>query len=273
MWLFDGNGQWRALEVSTQPMATAGGGQDVTLLVIDDVTMLREADEERRALAAVVSHELRNPLTAIVGHVDLLRERDDLPGRVPAQLDIIANAGERMQDLVSSILDQNGRTVQEPFEPVDLRDVVEASAASYAPLISGSRQELLIEGAQSLVIYGDAFRLRQVLDNLLSNAVKYTPQGGHIRIALGTSTDGHVELAIVDDGVGLTPEDLPRVFEPYFRTDSAVRAGISGTGLGMGIVREIVSAHEGSIDISSEVGLGTRVTLRFPQHRVKEARA
>ncbi|MEU4016753.1 ATP-binding protein [Microbacterium sp. NPDC028030] len=273
VWLFDGKGQWRALEVSTQPMATAGGGEDVTLLVIDDVTMLREADEERRALAAVVSHELRNPLTAIVGHVDLLRERDDLPGRVPAQLDIIANAGERMQDLVSSILDQNGRTVQEPFEPVDLRDVVEASAASYAPLVSGSRQELLIEGAQSLVIYGDAFRLRQVLDNLLSNAVKYTPQGGHIRIDLDTSTDGHVELAIIDDGVGLTPEDLPRVFEPYFRTDSAVRAGISGTGLGMGIVREIVSAHEGSIDISSEVGLGTRVTLRFPQHRVKEARA
>lgn len=270
VWLFDGAGQWRALEVSTQPMASAGEAEDITLVVIDDVTALLEADEERRAFAAVVSHELRNPLTAIVGHVDLLRERDDLPGRVPAQLDVIANAGERMQNLVESILHQTSRAAPEPFGPVELRGVVEASAASYAPLISGNRQEFTIAGAESLVIYGDAFRLRQVLDNLLSNAVKYTATGGCITVDLGTSATGHAELTIVDDGTGMTAEDLPRVFEPYFRTESAVRAGISGTGLGMGIVREIVSAHEGSIDVASEIGVGTRVTLRFPQRRVKE---
>ena len=273
VWLFDGAGQWRALEVSTQPMASAGEGVDITLVVIDDVTALLEADEERRAFAAVVSHELRNPLTAIIGHVDLLRERDDLPDRVPAQLEIIANAGERMQDLVSSILQQTGRTAQEPLGPVDLRGVVEASAASYGPIISGNRQALTIDGEESLVIYGDAFRLRQVLDNLLSNAVKYTAAGGRIDVGLRTATTGHAELTIADDGTGMTPEDLPRVFEPYFRTESAVRAGISGTGLGMGIVREIVTAHEGSIDIASEVGVGTRVTLRFPQRRVKEMQA
>lgn len=272
VWLFDGAGQWRALEVSTQSMATAGEGEDITLVVIDDVTPLLEADEERRAFTAVVSHELRNPLTAIVGHVDLLRERDDLPGRVPAQLEIIANAGERMQDLVASILQQTGRTPQEPFEPVDLRGVVEASAASYAPLISGNRQELTIAGAATLIISGDAFRLRQVLDNLLSNAVKYTSAGGHISVGLAMVA-GQVEVTIVDDGAGMTAEELPRVFEPYFRTESAVRAGISGTGLGMGIVREIVAAHEGSIDVASEVGVGTRVTLRFPQRRFEEVDA
>ena len=273
VWLFDGAGQWRALEVSTQPMASAGEGVDITLVVIDDVTALLEAEEERRAFAAVVSHELRNPLTAIVGHVDLLREREDLPDRALAQLEIIANAGDRMQDLVASILDQTRRTAQEPFEPVDLRGVVEASAASYGPLISGNRQEITIDGAESLVIYGDAFRLRQVLDNLLSNAVKYTAAGGRIDVGLRTADTGHAELTVEDDGTGMTPEDLPRVFEPYFRTESAVRAGISGTGLGMGIVREIVTAHEGSIDIASEVGVGTRVTLRFPQRRVKEMQA
>lgn len=103
-------------------MASAGEAEDITLVVIDDVTALLEADEERRAFNAVVSHELRNPLTAIIGHVDLLREREDLPGRVPAQLDIIAHAGERMQDLVASILQQTSRTAQEPFAPVDLRE-------------------------------------------------------------------------------------------------------------------------------------------------------
>ncbi|KAB1862237.1 sensor histidine kinase [Microbacterium algeriense] len=273
VWLFDGEGRWRALEVSTQPMASAREGDRITLVVIDDVTALLEAEEERRALTAVVSHELRNPLTAIIGHVDLLRERDDLPGRVPAQLEIIANAGDRMQDLVTSILDQNGGAAQEPFEPVDLREVVEASAASYAPLISGNRQELTVEGADGLVIYGDAFRLRQVLDNLLSNAVKYTPAGGRIEVSLGAAADGQAELAISDNGAGMGPDDLSRVFEPYFRTESAVRAGIGGTGLGMGIAREIVVAHEGIIDVASELGVGTRVTLRFPQRRVKEVQA
>ncbi|MFK3676425.1 sensor histidine kinase [Microbacterium sp. NPDC090218] len=271
VWLFDGTGRWHALEVSTEPMASVGEGDDITLVVIDDVTALLEVDEERRAFNAVVSHELRNPLTAIVGHVDLLRERDDLPGRVPAQLEIIANAGERMQDLVSSILQQTSRTAQEPFEPVDLREVVEAAAASYAPVISGNRQELGIAGAERLLISGDAFRLRQVVDNLLSNAAKYTPAGGRIDVDLGTAATGQAEVTIVDEGFGMAPEDLARVFEPYFRTESAVRAGIGGTGLGMGIVREIVAAHEGSIDVTSEVGVGTRVTLRFPPRRVMEA--
>lgn len=272
VWLFDGTGRWRALEVTTQSMATTRAGERIALVVIDDVTALLEAEEERRALTAVVSHELRNPLTAIIGHVDLLRERDDLPGKVPAQLEIIAHAGDRMQDLVASILDQSSGAAPEPLEPVDLRAIVDAAAASYAPLIAGNRQTLTVDGADELVIHGDAFRLRQVLDNLLSNAVKYTPAGGSILVTLGLA-DGKAELAIIDTGTGMGPHELSRVFEPYFRTESAVRAGISGTGLGMGIAREIVAAHEGSIDVASDVGAGTRVTLRFPQRRVKEVSA
>ena len=271
VWLFDGTGQWHALEVTTQTVASAREGDRITLVIIDDVTPLLEAAEERRALTAIVSHELRNPLTAIVGHVDLLREREDLPGRVPAQLEVIANAGERMQELVTSMLDQT-RAAEDPFEPVDLRQVFEAAAASAAPLIAGSRQALELGGVDSLVIDGDAFRLRQVLDNLLSNAVKYTPSGGRITVRL-RGMGGHAELVIADDGMGIAPDELPRLFEPYFRTDSAIRGGIAGTGLGMGIVREIVLAHDGSIDVASEVGVGTTVTLRFPRRRKKEVPA
>jgi PAS domain S-box-containing protein len=269
VWLFDGAGQWRALEVTTQEMAGARDGEHIALVVIDDVTALLEAAEERRALAAVVSHELRNPLTAIIGHVDLLRERDDLPGRVPAQLEVIANAGERMQDLVTSMQAQTGRTSPEPFEEVDLREVVEASVASFAPLIAAGRQELELDGAPALVITGDAFRLRQVLDNLIGNAVKYTPTGGRIGVRLD-AVGGQVELTVTDTGIGIAADDLPRLFEPYFRTDSAVRGGISGTGLGMGIARDIVVAHDGAILVDSEVGLGTTVTVRFPRRRTEE---
>lgn len=273
VWLFDGAGQWRALAVTTQSMATAGEGEDIALVVIDDVTALLKVEAERRAFNAVVSHELRNPLTAIIGHIDLLRERDDLPGKVPEQLEVISNAGDRMQDLVESILQQTSRTAQEPFDSVDLRAVVEAAAGSYAPVLAGNRQGLVISGADRLVIYGDAFRLRQVVDNVLSNAAKYTPAGGRIDIGLGTAATGDAEVTIVDEGTGMAPDDLARVFEPYFRSETAVRAGISGTGLGMPIVREIVAAHDGSIDISSEVGVGTRVRLRFPPHRAEETSA
>ena len=273
VWLFDSEGQWHALQVNTQTIAGAKEGAHVTLVMIDDVTELLEAAEERRALAAVVSHELRNPLTAIIGHVDLLLERDDLAPQVTAQLEVIANAGERMEDLVASTLETTRSAPAEPFEPVELREVVEASAASYAPLISGSRQELEISGAESLVIYGDAFRLRQVLDNLLSNAVKYTPAGGRITVRLGSAADGQAELVIRDTGSGIAPDELPRVFDPYFRTDRAVLAGIAGTGLGMGIARGIVEAHEGSIVVESGLGAGTTITLRFPQRRVKEVLA
>ncbi|MEW2461756.1 sensor histidine kinase [Microbacterium sp. K41] len=263
VWLFDGAGQWRALEVTTQAMAGAGEGEHIALVVIDDVTALLEAAEERRALTAIVSHELRNPLTAIIGHVELLRERDDLPGRVPAQVEVIANAGERMQDLLSSMQAQT-RSSPEPFEPVDLREVVEASAASFAPLITAARQELSLDGADRLVITGDAFRLRQVLDNLIGNAVKYTPSGGRIQVRVGAD-DARAEVSVVDTGMGIAPDELPRLFEPYFRTDSAVRGGISGTGLGMGIARDIVVAHDGEILVDSEVGVGTTVTVRFPR--------
>lgn len=269
VWLFDGEGRWHALEVTTQTMAGPREGEHIALVVIDDVTALLEAAEERRALTAIVSHELRNPLTAIVGHVDLLRERDDLPGRVPAQLEIIANAGERMQDLVTGILEK-GRADEEPFEPVDLRAVAEAAAASSEPLVSAGRKELTVSGADRLIVEGDAFRLRQVLDNLLSNAVKYTPAGGRIDVVLGAHPDGHAEVAVVDTGSGIDPEDLPRLFEPYFRTETAVRGGIPGTGLGMGIAREIVTAHGGSIRVDSETGTGTTVVVRLPRVRGKE---
>ncbi|MDQ0726286.1 cell wall metabolism sensor histidine kinase WalK [Microbacterium sp. W4I20] len=271
VWLFDSNGQWRALQVSTQTMASED--EHIALVIIDDVTTVLDAAEERRTLAAIVSHELRNPLTAIIGHVDLLLERDDLPTRVTAQLEVIANAGERMEDLVASTLESTKHVPDEPFEPVDLRQVVEASAASFAPLISSSRKELEVSGAESMVIYGDAFRLRQVIDNLLSNAVKYTPAEGRITAELGSAPDGQAELSIRDTGTGIAADELPRLFEPYFRTERAVLAGVAGTGLGMGIARDIVEAHEGSISVDSTLGAGTIVTLRFPQRRVKEVLA
>lgn len=263
IWLFDQEGRWRALQASTQRLADATARDRSTLLIIDDVTALIEAAEERRTLTAIVSHELRNPLMAILGHVDLLRERDDLPGSVVVQVEVISNASERMQRLVESTQDEARRASESLPEPVDLRQVVDASAASYSAIARSNRQELVVEGLDSLVVRGDAFRLRQVLDNLLSNAVKYTPGGGGIRVSLGVD-DGGAVLTIADTGDGMTADEVARVFDPYFRTARAVVGGAPGTGLGMGIARDIVTDHDGSIEVGSAPGAGTRVTVRFP---------
>jgi signal transduction histidine kinase len=272
VWLFDSRAQWRALQVSTQPLAGTTPGERSILVIIDDVTELLEAAEERRAVAAIVSHELRNPLTAIIGHVDLLLERDDLPERVVAQLKVVANASERMQNLVTGTLEES-RPESVLSEPVDLRQVVDASLASYAPIAASNRQAVAVEGAQNLLIYGDAFRLRQVVDNLLSNAVKYTPPGGSITMSLGVADDCDAELSISDTGIGMAPDELDRIFEPYFRAEGALRGGFSGTGLGMGIVRDIVEAHGGTIEAASELGAGTSIRLRFPRRPASERAA
>lgn len=265
VWLFDGSGRWHALTVSTQPMAGVLDGEQVTMLVFDDVTELLDAAEDRRAVSEIVSHELRNPLTAIIGHVDLLRERTDLPARVQIQLEVIADAGERMQDLVTSALDDTKRKADDQASPVDLRAVVDAAVDSYAGVVAGSGQRLVVTGDPEVRIDGDAFRLRQVLDNLLSNAVKYTAAGGEITVALDGSGDEPATLIVSDTGSGMQQADLERVFEPYFRSADAIRSGTPGSGLGMGIVRDIVAGHGGWVHVESPPGEGLRVIVTLPR--------
>ncbi len=270
VWLFDRAGRWRALEATTEPIARSADGQCTTLLIIDDVTDALEAADERRAMTALVSHELRNPLTAIIGHVELLQDREDLPDRVREQLGIIVSASERMQRLVTTVLDESRPAAPVLSEPVDLRQLADASAASFLPTAAGNGVSIAVTGAETLLIHGDAFRLRQAIDNLLSNAVKYTPAGGAITIALGLEADGRAELRIRDTGTGMSSEDVARIFQPYFRARNAVISDIPGTGLGMGIVRDIVQAHDGVLDVHSELGVGTEVTARFPRQLTRK---
>jgi len=106
-----------------------------------------------------------------------------------------------------------------------------------------------------------------VMDNLLSNSVKYTPVGGAIGMNLAVAADGRAEMTITDTGLGIAPDELPHLFDPYFRADEARHSGIPGTGLGMSIVRDIVTAHGGTIEVASRPGAGTTVTMRFPRRR------
>ncbi len=265
VWLFDTDGEWHALSVSTRRLTPAGDEPESTLLIVHDVTALIEAERARERLAAVVSHELRNPLTAIMGHAELALESDQLPAKTREQLEVIDSAAERMQTLISEILAGSRAEARDHADAsaIDIRRILDASVESFRPAADGRRVRVSVDAPPSLDVRGDAFRLRQAVDNVLSNAIKYTPGGGSVRICARAEV-GHVVVVVTDTGIGIAADELPRVFDPYFRARTARESSTPGTGLGMGILRAIIEEHRGTLHLESEQGTGTTVTITLP---------
>jgi signal transduction histidine kinase len=260
LWLFDRTGTWRTMGMSISAAQSNSLGEPTFLIELEDLTAVTDAQREQPNMTRVVSHELRNPLTAILGHADLLLESDGLSQSQRDHLEVIESASERMLTLIQGLLtttsDADARTV------FDLGHVLAASVEAFTPAASASA--ITLEGTivGPLTIEGDEFRLRQVIDNIVSNAIKYTDRGAVSVDA--RATDGHVDIAIRDDGIGMTPEDVERIFTPYFRAQRVQDDGISGTGLGMGITRDIVESHGGNITVESTLGKGTTVSISLP---------
>jgi two-component system phosphate regulon sensor histidine kinase PhoR len=267
VWLYRPDGRWHALAVTTRPQAPRHGEEPSTILIVRDITDVLHAERRRDALAAVVSHEMRNPLTAVLGQADRILERDDLDADLRRRVQIIEESGERMIRLVSTILDARPEQVEQGERTaralVDLRAVLDASIDSFETHANTNRIALALRPGENLSVWADEFRLRQVIDNLVSNALKYTPSGG--TVTLSARRDGEfAEIVIADTGMGITAAELPRIYEDFFRSKAVRESGIPGTGLGMSIARTIVEEHGGSIDVKSEAGVGTTVTTRIP---------
>ncbi|MDQ1137943.1 two-component system phosphate regulon sensor histidine kinase PhoR [Microbacterium sp. SORGH_AS 1204] len=264
VWLFDTRGEWHALSVSTRRLVSSDEPES-TLLIVHDVTALIESERARERLAATVSHELRNPLTAIIGHADLLLDRSDLTPKVREELEVVSAAGERMQKLISEILAASRGVFRESTVPVaaDASRIIASSLTSFRPAAAARRVNVIDDLPPTADVAGDGFRLRQAFDNILSNAIKYTPSGGTVRISGEVSPDDAI-LRFTDTGIGIDSDDLDRVFDPYFRARTARESGTPGTGLGMGIIRSIVEDQGGSLFLESELGVGTTVTVVLP---------
>ncbi len=264
LWLFDAEGRWHIVSASTRELVHGPSEPETTLLVIRDVTDAVEAEAARRTLATTVTHELANPLTAVIGYTDLLLD-EDLPPRSRERLELIAAAGERMERLIADVLRAGGRAVDIEAAPrhVDARALLAATVESFAPVAAAGDVALVLRPGPATPILADAFRLRQVFDNIVSNAVKYTPRAGSVELTAAPDGDDAV-IVISDTGIGIGEKDLPRVFDDYFRAETARDAALPGTGLGMGISRSIVRQHFGELEISSRPGAGTTVTVRLP---------
>jgi signal transduction histidine kinase len=260
-----GRGHDRVLLARAAP-AGPSGRRGAAVVVLHDITDLRLADQVRRDFVANVSHELRTPLTAIRGYVEALL--DESPSEPSRQfLEIIGRHTARMERLVGDLLRLarlDARQEEPELGRVDLRDLVRSVVHELAPLIEarGAVMEVRVDDA-ARTIRTDGARLHDVLRNLVENAVSYGGEGGHVWIAASVADEG-VEIAVADDGPGIPPEDLERVFERFYRVDKSRARNPGGTGLGLAIVRDLVHLLGGTVRAAQRPGDGAEFTVRLP---------
>jgi signal transduction histidine kinase len=264
VWLFDLDGEWRAAKVSTKAIDHGVVTGDGLMLVVEDVTESVDPSASENAKRRTISHELRNPLTAILGHVDLLLEREGLPDAVLEQLHVVERAGSRMQRLIDDALSTPIDRRDDSGVDFDLAEIARSSLEGFAPAAESSGVAVESGLDEPLRLCGDAFRIRQVVDNVIGNAIKYAQRGGRVAVHGVRPNGTEVALIIADTGIGISEEDLPRIFEREFRTELVRARGIPGTGLGLSISRDIVLAAGGRFEVESELDQGTRVTVVLP---------
>ncbi|MFF0591379.1 ATP-binding protein [Streptomyces sp. NPDC003781] len=222
------------------------------------------AEATVRSMAADTSHELRTPLATISGWLDLHRQGGISGPGLETALEHIENEVGRMRLLVEDLallarLDA-GRPVEKNV--LDLAGLA-AGVVEDAQIICPERDIVLVPAPAARVL-GDADRLQQVIRNLVGNAVQHTPADTSVRVEITHVHEG-VRLRVIDNGPGISPQDLPRVFERFWRAEASRSRAYGGSGLGLAIVEAIVHAHHGRVDVESEVGAGTTVTIRLPQ--------
>lgn len=270
VWIFTTDGQWRTLSVTAKRLRSSLHEEETILLLVHDVTAVTHAQRERERLAAIASHELRHPLTVMIGTAELALEDETMSPKAVERFQKLLDASERMLEMTQQMLGPRSAVRSEappvdpsPREKTDLQPILIDSVASYEQVGRAKDVRVSLSTTGRLRAVVDGFRIRQVFDNLVSNAVKYTVTGGEVDITAGIEGDD-VVVSIADTGIGIAPEDIPRVLTPYFRTAEAKKTA-TGTGLGLGITREIVEAHGGSLTIDSALGEGTVITVRLPR--------
>ncbi|MDN5331403.1 MAG: two-component system, OmpR family, sensor histidine kinase VicK [Tepidanaerobacteraceae bacterium] len=237
------------------------------ILLLQDVTKQQRLEEMRKEFVANVSHELRTPLTTIKSYAETLLDGAMDDSSVARQfLSVINDEADRMTRLVNDLLELSRLDNKETkWNKMALRIDVLLNEVISKMMVSARKKQLLVECdiKESLEVFADRDKLEQVFQNVLSNAIKYTPQGGRIFVK-AENRGNQVHISIKDTGIGIPKEDLPRIFERFYRVDKTRSRELGGTGLGLSIAREIVLAHDGEIDIQSEQGKGTEVVIKLP---------
>jgi PAS domain S-box-containing protein len=256
-------GDGTLVPVEAQASAVALPDGTIYLSVLRDISERRQHDQQRQDFIAMVAHDLKNPLTTMKGYAQLLQRRGAYSERNVATIVSQANRLERLIDDLRDVARIDAGQLALDRAPVDLAALVrtnveESRALSEAHTIDLETPDEPVIGAW------DAGRLAQVIENLLSNAVKYSPDGGAIHVCV-TANEHEAQLVVIDEGIGIPPEALARVFERFYRSDTGVAANRKGLGLGLYISKALVEAHGGTIAVEPLSPTGSAFSVTLPR--------
>ncbi len=268
--LLDERGRERFFRAQGSRLPNLTGEGSGAVLVISDVTKLRRLESMRRDFVANVSHELKTPITSIVGFAETLLDGALAePEEACRFVSIIFQQSCRLHAIVEDLLtlsriEQEGLRQAVPLQELPLLATIRAAIQSCTQRAEARNMSLQLLGAENLRAWLNPALMEQALINLVDNAVKYAPTGSPIVIS-AEATDKEIIIEVRDQGPGIPAASLPRIFERFYRVDKARSASLGGTGLGLAIVKHIVEAHRGHISVTSQVGRGSTFTVHLPK--------
>jgi PAS domain S-box-containing protein len=253
--------------ITYAPLISEEGNLLNIIATVRDITRFREAEEIKSTFISVISHELKTPVALIKGYVGTLRREDANWDReiVKDSLEVIEEEADRLTGLIENLLDASrlqagGLSIS--LADVDLKLVASRIATRFQT--QSTIHNIVVDFPENFpVINGDETRLEQVLSNLVSNAIKYSPEGGEIRIS-GQARPTHVIICVSDQGPGVAPEDIPHIFDRFYRSSIAKRT-TKGAGLGLYLARAVIEAHGGRIWVDPQPGTGARICFSIPR--------
>jgi len=260
------------LDVNISSIQGLPKGEEKTMIVFHDVTQLKKLEKMRVDFVANVSHEIKTPLTAILGFIETLQdgaiEEEETARKF---LQTIGKHAERLNRLVDDLLELSDIELGETrlfFESVSVSGILESVLSMIEPKASNKALTIEKDMPDDLSpIIADRDKLNQILLNVLDNAVKFTPESESISIAAFDDSEGYVVVEIKDTGIGIPKDEIPRLGERFYRVDKTRSRELGGTGLGLSIVKHLMIAHNGKIEIASQLGIGTTVSLYFPVYK------
>ncbi|MEV8214933.1 ATP-binding protein [Leifsonia sp. NPDC077715] len=263
------DGKRVAVQVAATPRLDENGHRVGFIFVATDMTQAREFARLKDEFVGLISHELRTPLSSILGYLELMRDDDESPlsEEQLQYLGVAERNAHRLLRLVGDLLFtaqvESGRFPLE-IKDVELGGVVSTSVESAGPVAANAGVNLVSEVPDRPVeVRGDPVRLGQAVDNLVSNALKFTPRGGTVTVSLRPDGEQAV-IAVTDTGIGIPAVELSQLSQRFFRASTATRNAVPGVGLGLTITKAIVTAHGGRLDIASEEGVGTSISIVLP---------
>jgi two-component system phosphate regulon sensor histidine kinase PhoR len=248
------------------------------VVLLNDITEIRGVDRMKTAFISTVSHELRTPLTSIKGFIaTLLADKEGFydPATQREFYAIIDSECDRLTRLIDDLLSasriEQGKALEYNFEDVDIAELVHTVLMSQSASITNSIHTLIEDFPTELPkIQADRDRMNQILTNVIGNAIKYSPSGGVVTVSGSTANGGRgIQIRVSDQGIGIPREHLAKIFERFHRVDNRDNREIGGTGIGLYLVKSMVEAHHGTVDVQSELGKGSTFIINLPLSQPK----